>query len=143
MRQVKLYSHLACALSAKYAIFSHNFCQCSFPFSLSSSCWHPSVSEVFGSCAVDLSMVEVQHLLWLSSPINEKRGLVQLLQVNMLAWVLLRAECSLCCLLSHRSSHLVSLLSSASSMQWKSLLFGHPSKNIGLNDESAVQFPRP
>ena len=61
-------------------------------------------------------MVELQHLLWLYSPILERQDLLQLLQVNMLAWMLLGAECSFCCLLSWHSSHLVSLLSSASLM---------------------------
>ena len=123
-------SNTKCAMT-----FVHD---CGFPFSLSSSCWHPTVSEVFGSCTVDWSMVGVQHLLWLSSPIIERQGLVQLLQVNMQTWVLQGAECSLCCLLSRRSSRLVSLLGSASSMQWKSLLFAYPSRNIGLNDKSQL-----
>ena len=39
-------------------------------------------------------MVELQHLLWLYSPILERQDLLQSLQVKMLAWMLLGAECS-------------------------------------------------
>ena len=42
--------------------------------------------------SISLGRLELQHLLWLYTPILERRGLLQLLQVAMLAWVLLGAS---------------------------------------------------
>ena len=55
---------------------------CKINCRLLDSYWHPTVLEDNGISAKVYSVVELQHLLWLSSPILNRKALLQLLQMN-------------------------------------------------------------